>query len=124
MRPRNQPAGVPVSQLYASPKRADHRAMVARPPAPPPLLQSAELNTAIDELLRQLNDERLIRRLGITRRAIFEQLDRPTSTRCRRNPIALPNGASAELVSITTSSSKVISTACRTALPAMRWRCG
>src|SRR5712671_233441 len=57
---------------------ADHRAMVARPPAPPPLLQSAELNTAIGELLRQLNDERLmIRRLGVTRRALFEELDRP-----------------------------------------------
>src|ERR1700686_612407 len=37
----------------------------------------AELNTAIGELLRQLNDERLIRRLGVTRRALFEELDRP-----------------------------------------------
>jgi transposase len=37
----------------------------------------AELNTAIGELLRQLNDERLIRRLGVTRRALFEELDQP-----------------------------------------------
>jgi transposase len=37
----------------------------------------AELNTAIGELLRQLNDERPIRRLGVTRRALFEELDRP-----------------------------------------------
>src|ERR1700759_1166724 len=37
----------------------------------------AELNAAIGELLRQLNDERLIRRLGVTRRALFEELDRP-----------------------------------------------
>jgi transposase len=37
----------------------------------------AELNAAIDELLRQLNDERPIRRLGVTRRALFEELDRP-----------------------------------------------
>src|SRR5258705_11888243 len=37
----------------------------------------AELNTAIGELLRQLNDERLIRRLGVTRRALFEELDPP-----------------------------------------------
>jgi transposase len=37
----------------------------------------AELNAAIGELLRQLNDERPIRRLGVTRRALFEQLDRP-----------------------------------------------
>ena len=28
-------------------------------------------------MLRQLNDERLIRRLGVTRRALFEELDRP-----------------------------------------------
>jgi hypothetical protein len=28
-------------------------------------------------LLRQLNDERRIRRLGVTRRALFEELDRP-----------------------------------------------
>jgi hypothetical protein len=28
-------------------------------------------------LLRQLNDERPIRRLGVTRRALFEELDRP-----------------------------------------------
>ena len=37
----------------------------------------AELNAAIGELLRQLNDERLIRRLGVTRRALFEEIDRP-----------------------------------------------
>src|ERR1700720_2300755 len=37
----------------------------------------AELNTAIGELLRQLNDQRPIRRLGVTRRALFEELDRP-----------------------------------------------
>jgi transposase len=37
----------------------------------------AELNPAIGELLHQLNDERPIRRLGVTRRALFEALDRP-----------------------------------------------
>ena len=37
----------------------------------------AELNAAIGELLRQLNDERPIRRLGVTRRALFEELDQP-----------------------------------------------
>src|SRR4051794_32938274 len=37
----------------------------------------AELNATIGELLRQLNDERRIRRLGVTRRALFEELDRP-----------------------------------------------
>src|SRR5215472_6368166 len=37
----------------------------------------AELNAAIGELLRQLNDERPIRRRGFTRRVLFEELDRP-----------------------------------------------
>jgi transposase len=36
-----------------------------------------ELNAAIGEFLRQLNEERPIRRLGVTRRALFEELDRP-----------------------------------------------
>ena len=35
-----------------------------------------ELNAAIDGLLRQLNDERPLR-LGVTRRALLEELDRP-----------------------------------------------
>src|ERR1700680_4076798 len=37
----------------------------------------AELNAAIGEVLRQLNEERPIRRLGVTRRALLEELDRP-----------------------------------------------
>src|ERR1700687_465969 len=37
----------------------------------------AELNVAIGELLRQLNEERPIRRLGVTRRALLAELDRP-----------------------------------------------
>lgn len=37
----------------------------------------AELNAAIAEMLRRLNEERPIRRLGLTRRALFEDLDRP-----------------------------------------------
>jgi transposase len=36
----------------------------------------AELNATIGELLRQLNEERLIRRLGVTRRVLLEELDR------------------------------------------------
>jgi hypothetical protein len=85
----------------------------------------AELNTAIGELLRQLNDERPIRRLAVTRRALFEELDRPNLNSLPTQPYCfaewcVPHG----LGSITTSSSKVISTACPTALPATRWRCG
>jgi transposase len=37
----------------------------------------AELNTVIGEMLRQLNEERPIRRIGVTRRALLEELDRP-----------------------------------------------
>lgn len=37
----------------------------------------AELNTAIGELLKPLNEERPIRRLGVTRRQLLEELDRP-----------------------------------------------
>jgi transposase len=37
----------------------------------------AELNAAISELLRRLNEERPIRRLGLTRRQLLEELDRP-----------------------------------------------
>ena len=37
----------------------------------------AELNTAIGELLIRLNEERSIRRLGVTRRQLLAELDRP-----------------------------------------------
>lgn len=37
----------------------------------------AELNAAIGEMLRRLNDERPIRRLGVTRRQLFNEIDRP-----------------------------------------------
>ena len=43
----------------------------------------AELNTAIGELLRQLNDERPIRRLGVTRRRSSRSSTGPTSILCR-----------------------------------------
>ena len=49
----------------------------------------AELNTAISELLRQLNDERPIRRLGVTRRALFEELDRPNLKSLSAQPYRL-----------------------------------
>src|SRR5260221_9483515 len=37
----------------------------------------AEVNAAIGELLRQLNEERPIPRLGVTRRALLQELHRP-----------------------------------------------
>jgi transposase len=46
----------------------------------------AELNTAIGALLRQLNEERPLRRLGVTRRALLEELDRPNLNRLPAEP--------------------------------------
>jgi len=40
----------------------------------------AELNTAIRKILTHLNDEFKIRRLGVTRRALFEEIDKPNLT--------------------------------------------
>ena len=37
----------------------------------------AEINAAIAELMRHLNEERPIRRLGVTRRQLLEEIDRP-----------------------------------------------
>jgi transposase len=37
----------------------------------------AEVNAAIEEMLKNLNEERPIRRLGVTRRKLFEEVDRP-----------------------------------------------
>jgi transposase len=37
----------------------------------------SELNRAISDLLQQLNDQRVLRRLGATRRQLLEELDRP-----------------------------------------------
>ena len=51
----------------------------------------AELNAAIGELLRQLNDERPIRRLGVTRRALLDELDRPC-LKALPSPMPMPNG--------------------------------
>ncbi len=48
----------------------------------------AELNTAIGEFLQQLNEERPIRRLGITRRALLEELDRPHLKKLPSKPYA------------------------------------
>lgn len=37
----------------------------------------AQVNAAIEEMLKNLNEERSIRRLGVTRRALLEDIDRP-----------------------------------------------
>jgi len=48
----------------------------------------AELNAAIREVLRQLNEEHLIRRLGVTRRALLEELDWPNLNSLPAEPYA------------------------------------
>src|SRR5216684_3762158 len=48
----------------------------------------AELNAGIGEVLRQLNEERPIRRLGVTRRALLEELDRPHLKKLPSEPYA------------------------------------
>ena len=48
----------------------------------------AEVNAAIAELLQALNEERPIRRLGMTRRALLEELDRPHLKGLPREPYA------------------------------------
>ena len=47
-----------------------------------------ELNVAIGDLLRRLNEERPIRRLGRTRRQLLEELDRPALTPLPIEPYA------------------------------------
>ena len=85
------------------------------------LYSLAELNAAIDELLRRLNGERSIRRLGLTRRPSCSKswIGRRSSP-CRPSPMSSPNGACAGSASTTMSRSKATSTAFPTALRAPR----
>jgi transposase len=48
-----------------------------------------EVNAAIGELLRRLNEERPIRRLGVTRRRLLEEIDRPALNPLPAEPYAL-----------------------------------
>jgi len=82
----------------------------------------AELNAAIGEFLHQLNEERPIRRLGVTRRALLEELDRPHLKGLPSEPYAFAEWR-LRRVGIT-SRSRRTSTACPTASPAVRSRCG
>ena len=49
----------------------------------------AEVNAAIGELLTRLNDERPIRRLGVTRRRLLEEVDRPALKPLPASPYVL-----------------------------------
>ena len=58
---------------------------------------------AIRELLVRLNEERPLRRLGVTRRQLHEELDRPALKPLPVDPTSLPNGAPAGSGSTITS---------------------
>jgi hypothetical protein len=47
----------------------------------------AELNAAIADLLTRLNEERPIRRLGVTRRKLLEEIDRPALKALPESPL-------------------------------------
>jgi transposase len=49
----------------------------------------SEVNAAIGELLQQLNEERPIRRLGVTRRTLLEEIDRPALKPLPTDPYVL-----------------------------------
>jgi transposase len=49
----------------------------------------AELNAAISDLLAQLNEKRVLRRLGATRRQLLEELDRPNLKSLPSEPYVL-----------------------------------
>ena len=65
----------------------------------------AEVNAAIGELLTHLNEEHRIRRLGVTRRQLLEQIDRPALKSLPTKSTSSPNGGHAALASIITSRS-------------------
>jgi transposase len=49
----------------------------------------AEVNAAIGDLLKRLNEERAIRRLGVTRRQLLEEIDRPALKPLPAEPFVL-----------------------------------
>ena len=84
----------------------------------------ADVNAALGELLTRLNEQRPIRRLGVTRRQLLEEIDRPALKPLPASLTCSPSGASAGSASTITSRSRPITTACRTASCAPRSRCG
>lgn len=82
----------------------------------------AEVNAAIGQLLHDLNDKRVLRRVGATRRQLFEELDRWLCDRCLSNVMSLPNGVSGAPGWIITSRSSGTIIPFPIALPASRSR--
>ena len=65
----------------------------------------AELNAAIAALVEDLN-ARPMRKLGVSRRELFERLDQPALSSLPSEPLCMPNGASVAWRWITTSTSR------------------
>ena len=82
-----------------------------------------ELNAAIRETVADLN-AKMMRKLGVSRDELFEEIDRPALKALPTSPISMPNGRSAGSPPITTSRSAIITTPCRHASSASNSRCG
>jgi hypothetical protein len=78
----------------------------------------ADVNAAIAELLTQLNEVRPIRRLGVTRRQLLEQIDRPALKVLPAEPYEFSEWRTCRVGIDYTSRSPPITTACRIASPA------
>jgi transposase len=83
----------------------------------------AEVNAAIAELLTALNDARVLRHIGRTRRQLFEEIDAPKLRSLPAEPYVLAEpSACARSASTITWTSTGTSTPCLTAMPAPAWR--
>ncbi|MGY4568017.1 hypothetical protein ACVWY5_001087 [Bradyrhizobium sp. USDA 3256] len=80
----------------------------------------AELNGAIAERLAKLNDERVLRQYGRTRRQLFEEIDAPNLKLLPASRGSMPNGADAGSASTITSRSNDTTTRCPIASPVER----
>jgi transposase len=83
-----------------------------------------ELNAAIDELLERLNEQRPIRRLGVTRRQLLEELDRPALKPLPTEPYVFAEWRVRRVGIDYTSTSRATSTVFPTGSHAARSRCG
>jgi transposase len=73
----------------------------------------AECQAAIDVALERMNG-REMRRIGVSRRQLFEMIERPAMQSLQSRTMSMPNGASRASASTTMSRSRVSSTRCRT----------
>lgn len=84
----------------------------------------AEVNAAIGELLTRLNEERPIRRLGMTRRRLLEEVDRPALKPLPASPYVLGEWRIRRVSLDYHVEVEKHTTASRIALCAPRSRCG